>query len=688
MRLTVTLILTALVLGATATAFSQETDATGEQRILNDAADGRGWALAGGDFDGSHFSPLGGVDRENVSGLGLDWSVDLPSPNGIAATPIVVDGTIYLSGAFSVVFAIDAASGRTLWTFDPKVKITESNNWTGRVNRGVAIWGDRVLVTVSDCRLIGLDRATGEQAWSQLTCDPKLGYSITDAPHVGGGKVFVGNAGSEKGTPNRGYISAYDAHSGEFLWRFYTVPSPVEEDNTTPEMKAAFKSWSGDALKKYGGGGSNWNEMTYDPDSGLLFFGTAGALPYVYYKRSPGGGDNLYTSSVMAVDAATGKYVWHYQTVPQDSWEYNATMNIVLAELPIGGKQRKVLMIAPKNGFFYVLDRLTGKLLSANNYVKVNWATHIDPESGRPVLNPEAMYWKSKPGSKVAVWPNMWGSHSAQPMAYNPGERLVYIPAVNVPDVVTWLGDGDFTDTLEMLDEVDGKPHVPGMLIAWDPATQSQRWAVNHDVAFNGGVLTTAGGLVFQGDADGRFTAYDAATGKRLWSATTGSAISAAPVTYLLDGRQRILVPVGAGSAIQFNYPTFTAGRKTLGKTRLMSFSLGGEAEMPDTTWVEPPVPELPPLEASRQTIEHGAELFESRGCNGCHGKNAVARVGGTVPDLRFASKETHLQWNGIVIGGARSAKGMPAHEMSIEDAQAIEAYVLSRAYELKNTRD
>lgn len=654
-----------------------------DQRVLAETPKGEQWFLNGGNFRGEHFSPLEQVTAQNVAQLGLDWSVDLPSPNGIAATPLVVDGVIYLSGAFSIVFAIDAASGKELWTFDPKVVITTSNNWTGRVNRGVAVWGDKVLVSVSDCRLIGLDRATGKQAWSQLTCDPEQGYSITDAPHVGGGMVFVGNAGSEKGVRNRGYVSAYDVATGKFLWRFYIVPSHIPEENTTPEMKMAYASWSGDALEKFGGGGSNWNEMTYNPDSGLLYFGTAGALPYVYEKRSPEGGDNLFTSSVVAVNAKTGEYVWHYQTVPEDSWEYNATMNIVLADLPIHGQPRKTLLIAPKNGFFYVLDRATGELLSARDYVKVNWATHIDMETGRPVLNPEGMYWKAPPGTKVNIWPNMWGSHSAQPMAYNPVSRLVYIPAVNVPDVVSWKGDGDYTDTLEMFDEVDGKPHIPGMLIAWDPVTQTQKWSVPHDVAFNGGVLTTAGNLVFQGDANGQFSAYNAEDGQRLWSVATGSAISAAPVTYSLGGQQHVLIPVGSGSGMQFMYPTFHAGRKTIGKTRLMSFSLEGKAAMPDLTYVAPPLPELPPMTASPETIHQGQELFEEWECNGCHGKNAVARLGGTVPDLRYATKETYLQWDGIVIGGARSPLGMPAFEMSTEEAEAIRAWVLSRAYEL-----
>jgi quinohemoprotein ethanol dehydrogenase len=645
-----------------------------------------GWPLRGGTDRCEHFSPLDQVNDGNVDRLGLDWSLDLPAPNGIAATPIVGDGTIYLSGPLSIVWAIDAASGRPLWSFDPQVSIGKSNSWTSRVNRGVAVQGDRVLVTVSDCRLIGLDRQTGAERWSQLTCDPEQGYSITDAPHVGGGKVFVGNAGSESHRWNRGYVSAYDADSGEFLWRFHIVPSHKPEENTTPAMQMAFATWSGDALEKYGGGGSNWNEMTYDPDTGLLYFGTAGALPYVFEKRSPGGGDNLFTSSVVAVRADTGEYVWHYSTVPEDSWEYNATMNIVLADLPIHGQPRKTLLIAPKNGFFYVLDRGTGELLSANHYVKVNWATHIDLETGRPVLNPEGMYWKAPPGTTVNVWPNMWGAHSTQPMAFHPGLRLAYIPAVNVPSVVSWHGDGAFGDTLELFDEVDGKPHVPGMLVAWDPLTQSRRWSVEHAVAFNGGVLATAGNLVFQGDANGLFSAYRADTGERLWSMATGSAITAAPVSYSLpdrqgqSSRQHVLIPVGAGSGMQFAYPSYHAGAKALGPTRLLSFSLDGKAALPAYEYAPPVLPELLPLTASAEEIDLGERLFQERGCAGCHGKNAVARAGGTVPDLRYATPETHLQWPGIVIGGARSAKGMPAHELSTADSEAIRSYVLSQA--------
>ena len=659
-----------------------------QERILAEAPTGQNWFLNGGNFRGQHFSPLEQINENNVSGLGLDWALELPAPNGIAATPIVVDGVIYLSGPFSIVFAIDAASGKLLWSHDPKAVISNANDWTARVNRGVAVWEDKVLVTVSDCRLLALDRLTGAEVWSTMTCDPDQGYSITDAPRVGGGKVFVGNAGSESDYKNRGYVSAWDADSGAFAWRFFIVPSDVAEENDTPALKMAAKTWSGDTWKKFGGGGSAWNEMTYDPQSGLLYFGTAGAKPYLHHLRSPGGGDNLFTSSVVAVRADTGEYVWHYQTVPEDSWDYNANMNIVLSDLDIGGTPRKTLMIAPKNGFFYVLDRISGELLSANHYVRVNWASHIDMETGRPVPDPAGMYWKAPPGTTVHLWPNMWGAHGTQPMAFSPAQNLVYIPAVDVPQVITYLGGDESRDTLEVLDEVDGRPHVPGKLIAWDPVSQSERWSVAHDVAFNGGVLATAGELVFQGDANGHFSAYRAASGERLWSVTTGSAIGAAPVTYSLGGRQHVLVAIGAGGAMQFAYPSFNAGKKARGPTRLLSFSLDGKAAVPESSLPEPELPELEAMTASSATVEQGRHLYSDHWCSGCHGKNAVARRGGTVPDLRYASPETHLQWNGIVIGGARSARGMPAHEMSLEEAQAIRAWVLSEAWKLAGESD
>ncbi|MBT8101814.1 MAG: PQQ-binding-like beta-propeller repeat protein, partial [Gammaproteobacteria bacterium] len=394
-----------------------------EARVLAEAGDGQNWLVKGGNFRGEHFSPLADINEKTVADLGLEWARDLPVPDGISATPIVVDGVIYLSGAYSLVFAIDAANGEMLWQFDPDVRSRLAENpqmsWTARVNRGVAVWQGKVLATTVDCRLIALDAESGKTIWSKQTCDPALGYRITDSPYVGGDYVFVGNAGSESYEKNRGYVSAYDIDSGDLVWRFYIVPSDKPEENTSTAMKMAASTWSGTALEEFGGGGSNWNEMTYDPESGLLFFGTAGAIPYDYHRRSPDGGDNLFLSSIVAVDANTGEYVWHYQTVPEDSWEYNATMNIVLADLNIGGEQRQTLLVAPKNGFHYVLDRLTGELIAADNYAKVNWATHINLETGRPVYDPAAEFWK-RPDESVAIWPNMWGAHSWNAMAFHP----------------------------------------------------------------------------------------------------------------------------------------------------------------------------------------------------------------------------------------------------------------------------
>jgi len=658
------------------------------KRVLAESATGENWFLKGGNFRGEHFSPLSQVNVENVADLGLAWAVDLPIPDGISATPIVVDGVIYLSGAFSMVYAIDAKDGQVIWSFDPGVRQAFADDpglsWSARVNRGVAVWDGMVLATTADCRLIGVDAATGVQKWSQQTCDTQLGYTITDSPYVGGGKVFVGNAGSESREKNRGYVSAYDVLNGKMLWRFYAVPSDKPEENTSPAMKMAAKTWSGDALEKFGGGGSNWNEMTYDPESNLLFFGTAGALPYVYKYRSPDGGDNLFTSSILAVNADTGEYVWHYQTVPEDSWEYNATMNIILADLRINDEDRKVLLTAPKNGFHYVLDRLTGELLAADKYAKVNWATHINLETGRPVYDPEGEFWNRPDEITVPIWPNMWGSHSWQPMAWHPGHGLLYIPVLDVPSVVSDYDDGNYKDTLELFTEVDGEPFSPGKLIAFDPVRNVTRWTVDHPLPFNGGVLATAGNLVFQGNAEGRFNAFAADTGEEKWSLATGSSITAAPVTYTIDDTQYILIPIGSGGGIQFVYPQLGATNESEGPTRLLAFSLDGSSEFPYIARSVRALPDQPELVASGDVIETGKKLYASN-CGFCHGKNASARVGGSVSDLRYSSADTHSAWHGIVIGGARRDNGMPAFShLDVEQSEAIRNYVLSLAEALR----
>jgi quinohemoprotein ethanol dehydrogenase len=660
-----------------------------EERVLAEAGDGNNWFLKGGNFRGEHFSPLTSISDKTVTDLGLEWVSNLSVPDGISATPIVVDGVIYLSGAYSLVFAVDAASGDIIWQYDPDVRSRFGQDprmsWTARVNRGVAVWQGKVLTTTADCRLIALDAKTGEKIWSKQTCDWALGYRITDSPYVGGDTVFVGNAGSESYKKNRGYISAYDIDTGDLKWRFYTVPSDKPEENTSAAMKMAARTWSGPALEKYGGGGSNWNEMTYDPVSGLLFFGTAGALPYTYEVRSPDGGDNLFLSSVIAVNARTGEYVWHYQTVPEDSWEYNATMNIVLADLEIDAEIRQTVLIAPKNGFHYVLDRLTGELIAADKYAKVNWATHINLETGKPVYDPAARYWE-RPDEAVAIWPNMWGAHSWNAMAYHPQLELVYIPVIDVPNIVTGYKDGNFDDTLEILTEVDGKPFSPGKLVAWDPVDNEPRWTVGHDLPFNGGVLATAGNLVFQGDAYGRFNAYAADTGKALWSVATGSNITAAPVSYSLEGKQYVLIPVGAGGGIQFVYPEMHAGDNVRGPTRLMAFALDSDMAMPRVEVAPSKLPPQPELKATAEELEAGRQIFSLQ-CKGCHGKNAVARYGGSVPDLRYATVDTHKTWHGIVIGGALQTNGMPRFELGIDESESVRKYVLSLSNQLRESR-
>lgn len=670
-------------------ALAADADAAGnvtQSRVITESANGENWFLNGGNFRGEHFSPLTEINTGNVGDLKLEWSLDLPAPDGIAATPIVVDGTIYLSTPGSIVFAIDAVTGEMHWTFDPELykQFAERPylSWGARVNRGVAVWDGKVYVAVADCRLIALDAGTGREVWSRVTCDSAKGYSTRDAPRVGGGKVFVGNSGSESGEKNRGYVSAYDAKDGKFLWRFFTVPSDDPAENVSAAMKMAAATWSGDAWQEFGGGGSAWNEMTYDPDSNLLFFGTAGALPYVHKDRSPAGGDNLFLSSVLAINADTGEYVWHYQTVPQDSWDYNVNMNIVLADLTINGNLRKVAMIAPKNGFFYVLDRLSGELISAEKFAKVNWATHINLETGRPELDPAANYWELAKGEIGTVWPNMWGAHSWQAMAYHPGHKLVYIPVIDIPSIVTSLGDGEFPDALELIDTVEGRSHNPGKLIAWDPLTQTERWSVNHNLAVSGGVLATAGNLVFQGNGMGEFKAFNAKTGKIIWSVSTGTAISAAPVSYQSGKSQHVLVPAGLGGVMQFFFPKIHSTDDVQGPTRLFSFGLGGEATMPEVSIVERKIVDLPQITTDSHSLQLGHALYRDE-CRGCHGKDAVARFGGTVPDLRYASTAVFQTWHAIVVDGAQKATGMPAFDLTGEDALAIRDYVISEAQKI-----
>ena len=653
-------------------------------RVLAESDGGEHWFTKGGSFRGNHYSPLDQVNAGNVRELGLAWSTELPIPDGTPTTPIVVDGVIYIGGAYSKVVALDASDGQIIWTYDPDMKsvfaVNPGLSWISRANRGVAVWDGRVFVATADCRLIAIDAGTGEHHWTHQVCDNDQGYTISDSPYVGGGKIFIGNAGSESEENNRGYVTAHDPATGAEIWRFYIVPSHIDEENDTPALKMAAKTWTGDTLETVGGGGNAWNEMTYDAESNQLFFGTSGSARYDYPSRSPEGGDNLFLSSIIAVNADTGEYNWHYQTVTEDSWDYNATMNIVVADVRIDGEDRETVLIAPKNGFHYALDRHTGELLTAGKYAKVNWAKGINMETGRPDYDPAAEYWNVEDGEKIYFWPNFWGAHNWNPMAFHPGLGLTYIPVIDLPSEIDNQGN---SEDVVMITEIDGQPHAPGKLVAIDPASQGIRWSVDHPLPYNGGIMATGGNLVFQGNSEGEFVAYAADTGTELWSVQTGSAINASPASHALDGTQYIVVPIGLAGGLQYRYPEMHATERKQGPIRMMSFALGADAALITDVADYPPLPEQPELDATAEEIAIGEELYAAA-CRSCHGGDAAARFGGSVPDLRYANAETHATWHAVVVGGSKAANGMPSIEIPVEESEAIRNYVLSKSEEIR----
>ncbi len=648
------------------------------------------WALHGRTYDEQRFSPLDQIHKSNVDQLGVAWALDIPSPNGLVSTPIIVDGIIYLSAPFSVIHAIDAASGELLWTYDPKVKLNLSvtASWVSRWNRGVAVADGKVIVGTGDCRLVAIDAKDGSPAWDVKACDSSAGYGITGAPRLGNGMVFIGNAAADFGL--RGYVSAFDVETGEQLWRFYTVPRDPALGQESEILEMAVKTWSGDIWHQFGGGASVWDSMTYDEELNRLYVGTDSALPWDTGYRNEEELDNLFTNSIIALDADSGEYIWHYQTVPADKWDYNAAAHMILADLELEGQTRKVLMQAPKNGFFYVLDRKNGKLLSANNFTTVTWASHIDLETGRPVVNPEARYTHNESGETFA-YPYIWGGHNWHPMSYNPETGLVYIPAMDVKGVFRKLPAIDKGFSLQTNPYGTGngkvtKNDILGKLVAWDPVTQSARWSQDHRLPWNGGVLSTEGGLVFQGNAEGMFNAYAADDGELLWSIKTGSAIQAPPVTVRINGEQLVIIPIGWGGPQRLWIPSQNATDDAKGGSRLIAFKLGGEAEYAVEKVDMPAVPEPPQQTANAETIAKGEFLFLDIGCSWCHGVGAVGG-NGSVPDLRYLTKEKHQAWEAIVLGGAYQHKGMLSFKdaLSQEDAKAIQAYVIDRAWAAYN---
>jgi PQQ-dependent dehydrogenase (methanol/ethanol family) len=660
------------------------------------AAPAGDWLSHGRTYDEQRHSPLEQVDTDNVDELGLAWYADLDTTRGLESTPIVVDGVMFNTGTWSTVFAHDAVTGEQIWKYDPEVP----REWGAYaccdvVNRGVAAWKGKIYVGTLDGRLVALDAGTGEPVWEVKTTPPERPYTITGAPRVVKGKVIIGNGGGEYGV--RGYVTAYDAETGEQAWRFYTVPGDPSKPQEGAYLERAASTWRGGEWWKVGGGGTVWDSMAYDPDLDLLYLGVGNGSPWNRHVRSPGGGDNLYLSSIVAVRPDTGEYVWHYQTTPGDTWDYTATQHMILADIEIAGELRQVIMQAPKNGFFYVLDRATGEFISAEAYVPITWASHVDPETGRPVENPGADYGEEP----QLVLPAPYGGHNWHPMTYSPDTGLVYIPALDLPfmfgqdnafqyDPESWNTAVDTTlgaPPDDVSEEMALRAMVKGHLAAWDPVEQREVWRVQHSGSWNGGLVSTAGGLLFQGRADGMFAAYRAADGSLLWESPAYTGIMAAPVTYEVDGTQYVTVVAGWGGAFGVASGIPAQEGNVIRKGRILTYKLGGEAELPTPPEPEFDFPEPPPMTASAETVEQGEDLFHTY-CSVCHGAGAVSS--GVLPDLRYMDEQTHAIFQGIVLGGAYRDRGMVsfAHVLDSEKADAVHAYLIKRAHDAETERE
>jgi quinohemoprotein ethanol dehydrogenase len=667
------------------------------QRLLNADSEPGNWMSYGRNYSEQRFSELKQINSQSVSKLGLAWSFDLNTKRGIEATSIVVDGVMYTTSAWSIVHALDARTGRHIWTYDPRVAKDKTRHaCCDAVNRGVAVWEGQVFVGALDGRLIALDAASGKPNWSIATVDPELPYTITGAPRVIDGKVLIGNGGAEYGV--RGFIGAYDSRTGELLWRFFTVPGNPALGFENKAMEMAAKTWNGKWWELGGGGGTVWDAMAYDPDLNLLYIGVGNGTPWNREIRSPGGGDNLFLSSIVALRPDTGEYVWHYQTTPGESWDYTATQHIILADIEIAGEMRKVLMQAPKNGFFYVIDRTDGGLISANNYIDVTWATHVDMETGRPVEVPGARY-ENKP---MLITPSYLGGHNWHPMSYNPQTGLVYIPVLDFPanygqpenfkyrPSSSNLGTDGIVGSLpdDQAERAAYGAAVKGRLLAWDPRSNSEAWRVEHKGTWNGGTLSTAGDLVFQGTADGMFAAFRAASGERLWDFPAQTGIVAPAMTYEIDGEQYVSVNVGWGGAFALVFGEYVQAESIPNVSRVLTFKLGANGKLPEVDW-QPKVSFNPPKQtAPKAAIRDGFALYQDN-CNGCHGLNAVSGL--LIPDLRGSGFLHQADaWSEVVIGGMLSDRGMPSHRevLTADDAESIRAYVIQQAWRGKELLD
>jgi quinohemoprotein ethanol dehydrogenase len=649
--------------------------------------DDANWMTYGRTYDEQRYSPLKDINDKSVSKLGLAWYFDTDYDRGLEGTPLVVDGVMYSTGNWNMVYANNAATGELLWKYDPHVdKSRAVYACCDVVSRGIAVWEGKVFSATLDGYLIAIDANTGKEVWRTLTFDQSKPYTITGAPHVIKGKVIIGNGGAEYGV--RGYVTAYDADTGKQVWRFWTVPSPG--DVTHPENKAmemAAKTWSGDKWQEYGGGGTVWDAMAYDPELNQLYIGVGNAGPWNRQLRNPQGLDNLFVGSIVSLNPDTGEYIWHYQETPNDGWDYTSTQHIMLLDIEWNGKMRKLLMQAPKNGFFFVLDRETGEFLSAKKYANVNWALDYDAK-GRPIENPKKDY---RSGTKQMIRPAPTGAHNWQPMAYNAQTGLIYIPLIDGmfeynPDNQYQKKTGVWNVGMQPMESPPGDAQfqevmshevMRGGVEAWDPKQQKVVWSFWLPDMWNGGMLSTAGNLLFQGNAEQQLVAYRADNGEKLWSAPTQSGVIAPPITYTVNGEQYVAVMAGWGGA--FGLAGGLKPPLSARYGRILAFKLKGNAQLPP---LPPPLVKYDPpprMNVSKEVIAEGQKIYNSY-CMGCHGMGLVSMD--SVPDLRFIPEAFHQSFNDIVLRGVLKDHGMVSFAQVINEQQAdaLHAYILDGA--------
>ena len=653
------------------------------------------WLTVAGDHNETRYSPLDLISDKNVGTLGLAWSADLDTARGQEATPLMHDGVLYVSTAWSMVKAYDAKTGALKWSYDPKVPRAKLVDvCCDAVNRGVALYGDKVYVGTLDGRLVALEQATGKVVFDKLVIPEGSHQAITGAPRIAKGMVLLGSAGSEYFS--RGYLAAYDAQTGAEKWKFFTVPGDPAKPAEGKHLEAAAKTWSGEFWKT-GGGGNVWDGITYDPVTNLVYFGTANAEPWNPAKRNTAGaGDSLYTASIVAVNADTGAYAWHFQETPEDRWDFDSTQQIIVADRDIDGVKQRVIMHAPKNGFFYTLDAKTGKFISGKPFVDgINWASGLDPVTGVPQIKPEARYEIT--GKPFLGFPGAVGAHSWTPMSLSAKTGLVYIPVNNTPQL--YVADPEWkpgTTGFQLgIDATGGiipadkavragtMAALTGALVAFDPVAGKVRWSVPYSSPTNGGILTTAGNLLFQGTAQGEFRAYSADTGKQLWSFAAQSGILAAPMTYTIAGEQYVAVLVGWGGVWDVSGGKLVS-KMTPNISRLMVFKLGAKGVLAPVPPAAKMVLDPPPVTGTPEQLALGAKLY-TNSCSLCHGNAAVA--GSLNPDLRHSGALGNAKaWQSIVHDGALSAQGMVAwkDQFNPEQIEAIRLFVIKRANEDK----